>query len=686
MGDHTNTNLQGNRSSSTAESFSSFLDEVKEKYSNEVGLAIGDGALYLAHKSIFENISLDDIVGMNVSIIDGKGTADFKLMTPGTVIPQLPVHFRMNDEREMEYDIRRLSPWTVILKGGEYLGTNQNEEYLNYNKCYDSYLLELSRNIKQKVRNNTFRSMCYGHSENICTDPEKLKNATVEFILEHAFGFIEKHERDNYVLFINGTHLLYLFYAMCFTDIEDSKLLQHHVYMAPYSFTVEVDNKHLTHINDTAPKQMYICPLYLGTNNIFVDKKNCDLSNILGKTENQLVKQFNQIFNEYFNFNIDQCKELPIDEFIAGMFASLTMEVIPTPFEIFSKTNESVKNAFVTRLNFIATQMLRAKGLKEDMTIRQNDRIAAMLLGAVTQFQISPTAFRCFREKMGKIQLGKDPGMSNWIPDEHSTNHWNTLKYLEVFDENFDPKQIDDIIFKMAYSNCILNFMAIADRMHIYNGEMFLNNDEWPEVEKNRHNMRNITPNVTKENKADLLKRRKEKCFFEYMKKAHNISYPELIFLRQNCNVFRYKSNILYPAHYILKNVEIDFANEQNEFCKLCTRPIFDIGTKTTCLCYLFYATCCRLAQPGKRWLINLEDVHRMQCLFMNKFNTEKHSDKPSFKCTHYIPIVDPYGSIECNGGIRIKNQFSENTNMNVKNENKNDYQNLQRKLTKKIL
>ena len=667
MADHTNTNLLEKKSSKSAESFSTFLDEIPKKFPKEFGLAVGDGAIYLAHKNVFKNIQIQDIIGMNVSIINGKGTADFKLMTPGTVIPQLPVHINLSDD-DREYNVQRLSPWTIILKGGEHLGAEQNEKYLNYNTVYDRQLINFSQTISAKVRNNKFRSMCYGQSENICTDPSKLKNSTIDTIFKHAFGFIPKDEHDDYVLYVNGTHLMYVLYSMYCLDNNDSKVSKQRLYMSQNSFTVNVDNQHLICGQTDEIKQMFICPLHLGTNNIFMDE-NCT-KNVLGSSNNPYIEDFNKTFKDYLSNNVDKCREFPVDKFVASMFSSLTMEVMLTPFQIKSKPNDTSVTLFKNRLNFIATHMLGAKGLKGDeIIIPQNDKISAMLVGAAVQLQLSPTDFRCFRKNLSKDQLGKDPFKSNWIPNEHSTIHWNTSKYLEVNEDHLTSEDKNEIMYTMAYDSCIFNFMTIADRMNIYNCEMFLNNKEWATFDRNSSDLRQNNLG-----RKEAVRRTREKCFCEYMKKCCDIPYTELLFLRQNCNIFRYKSNILYPAHYILNNTDVNIKHEDIEQCVTCNRSTYSLSDKSFCFCYLFYSASCSLMQPGKRQKISAVDIERTKSIFYNtSLITEKFSEKSSYKNTHYVPIIDGYGTVECNGGIRIKRPLPEGSKAgNSKSETPN--------------
>ena len=646
MTDHTNTATQG-KSKKKEAFFQAFLDGITKNNPAEVGLAIGDGAVYLAHKDFFKNIEIQDIIGLNVSIIDGAGTSEFRLLTPGSVIPQLPVHIHKEDDDEDEYEIQRLSPWAVILKGGEHLNSTSNEQYLNYNTNLDAQLKNFSKHIAKKQRNNDFRSMCYGHSENICTDPDMLKLSTVEAICDHAFSFIPQQERKDYVLYINGTHLLYLWYAINCVEGSEKKLSKHKVYMSPNTFKVNVDN---THLNNSTQKNIYICPLHLGNNNIFLQRKFS--GNILQVNSNEHIGRFNNIFKKYFNYGKDDCKELPSDKFIAGMFSSLTMEIIPTPFQILHKVNDDADTLFTSRLNFIATQMLGVKGSKnDDDLIRPSDKTACMIFGAVTQLQISPNAFECFRENTNKADIEYID--TNWTPDELSTIYWNIDNCMDSIDENADENDKKELKFKLANDSSIFNFLAIVDRLHMYNCEMILNNCEWQDLHKISCTDTNSIVNLdfNKEN----VKKTKEKCFFEHMRRSHDLQFSELIYLRQNCNIFRYKSNILYPIHYILRNVNIDLRKEPQALCADCNNTAFNITDGSLCLCNLFYAACCSLFHPGKRSKLTTLDIHRMRNTFNQKLKTEdKFSKRPSYKSTHCVPLIDPYNNIECNGGINI--------------------------------
>lgn len=661
MADLSSTSLPSNQSSSKTEKFSSFLEEITEKYSNEVGLGIGDGGIYLAHKSIFTNIQLEDMIAMNLSIINGKGTAEWKLMTPGTVIPQLPLHIHVNENDEHEYSVVRLSPWTVIVDGGEHLGHEKYETLLNYKKKHDDYLLQMSNVVKNKVRNNKFRSMCYGQSENIFTSPTALNKDTVNLIYKHAFPFISKDKRQDYVLYINGTHVMYLLYSMHCMDPENAKLLKHKLLMGPKTFSVEVDNQHLITGDDI--KKMYMCPLFLGGQNIFLGNKTGE--NLFENTFMESIRNYNEMFNKHLAFSVDSCCEFPHDNFISGMFSSLTMEVIPTPFEIVSKATDNAKTLFNARLNFMATQMLRMKGLKaEEVTIQNSDKLAAMYIGAAIQLQISPTAFRCFREPLGKEQLGSNPIKSVWFPNEQSVISWNIKKQLEQVEEEKSESKLSEIVLKTAHDTTVFNFLAIADRNHILNCEMFLNNEEWAGWDKNRHKgnkyMPDLLKTVSQDKKKDAIRRRREKVFCEWMRKCSDIQYSELIFLRMNCNVFRFKSNVLYASLFILQNVELIQPSIKNgiEKCSVCEEKIFDVETNVFCPCYLFYAACCSITRPGKCHKVTHEEMKKIKASYNFPLSSEKYSDLASYKCTHSIPVVDHQGCLSGNGNIRLKHSL----------------------------
>lgn len=656
MGDHTKSSLSGSSLANEAEKFSSFLEEIREKYAQEVALGLGDGAIYLAHKSVFENVKLEHIIGMNVSLIEGKGTAEWKLMTPGTVIPQLPVHIHVNENEEQEYNIVRLSPWTVIIHGGEHLGYQKYESLLNYNQGNDDYLLHMCRKISQKTRNNKFRSMCYGQSENICTDPTTLRQDTIDIIFEHAFHFIPKSEQGDYVLYINGSHLMYLLYSMYCTDPESPKLKKHKLLMGPQTFGLDVDNQHLVHGDEV--KKIYMCPLFLGTQNIFLGNNYGE--NLFESSSLSQVNVYSQVFNTHFKYRPESCHDFPCDNFISGMFSSLTMEVIPTPFEIMSTPTDTAKTLFLGRLNFMATQMLRMRGLKaEDVMIQNNDKITAMQIGAVTQLQLSPTAFRCFRESIGKEQLGPNLIKSAWIPNEQSVVLWNLKKYIEQHsDEEITEDEHLEVVAQFANDTTIFNFLSLIDRTHIYNCEMFLNNDEWAGWEKNKN--KNIKPApkvITHDKKKDAIKRRKEKAICEWMRKCGEISYSELVFLRMNCNVFRFKSNVLYSAKYILKNVELMPLSDQNkkDMCNVCEELIFNGASNEFCPCYIFYAACCSITRPGKSLKVSYDDVKKLRCTYNHHLGSEKYGDLSSYKCAHSLPVVDNQGCLASSGNIRLK-------------------------------
>ena len=662
MAEHITNTTQGMQPGGGEEKFSTFLEEIKEKHTQEVGLLIGEGGIYLAHKSIFDNIQLRDIISMNVAIIDGKGTAEWKLMTPGSVIPQLPVHIHLNDE-EREFNIVRLSPWTVILSGGEHLGSDKHERHLNYKKCYDDDIIQMAQNISKKTRTSKFRSMPYGHSESICTDPKALNTETLDAIYNHAFSFITPEDRSNYVLYINGTHLMYVMYSLYCNSPE--KNTKHKILMAPQTFTLEVDNQYLATGNGSV--EMYMCPLILGSQNIHINKK--DDGNVLENGYFEHIQAFNKQFKEYFQYDLEQCKEFPPDPFVSGMFSSLVMEVIPTPFEIGGIKSdfaaiaiESAQVAFGRRLNFIATHILRARGIKaEDVNVMQNDKIAAMYMGAVIQLQLSPTAFRCFRQNVGKEQLGADPLRSNWIPDEQSTINWNIDKYLEQNEnENFSTEEIDSVVFRMAHDCTVLNFLAIADRSHIFNCEMFLNNDEWPKWEKLKQTNISASASCTNttpaEKKKDAVRKKREKCFCEIMKRSSSIPFAELIFLRMNCNIFRYKSSVLFPALYILRDIELEHQKElDGNFCDVCDKSQYDIVNNSFCPCYLFYAACCRVMEPVKGDKIYVDNVCRMKHYYNNNNKPEKFGEYATYKCSHTIPVIDQRGQFSGNGNMRLK-------------------------------
>ena len=640
-----------------AEEFQDFLNEISES-----GLFLGNGSLFCGHKSIFNEISLYDMKTMDVSVINGKGTASWKLMNPGTIVSRFPIHLK-KEENEDSISASKLnfSPWVIILSGGQHISEiKKYEKKVGYCDAYDNYLLDISKIIHEKRRNNVHRETCYGHSESICTDPRELNPKTIELIFKYAFPFIAEDEQKDYVLYMHGTHLMYLLYSM--RNLDPTNMEKHKLYIAPKQFQVNIDNSYLC--ADGEKTRMYFCPLLLGENSIYTNKFY-STNNFFDVAYERSLESFNRELKENFNYDINDCKEFPIDKFISGMCASLTMEAIPTPFIIQSQYHQSPNSMLYARLNFIVTQMLQYTSLKsENLNIPINDRYAAMYLGAVIQLQVSPASYRCFNKPMGKEQLGKYDRKSNWIAEEYSCGRWNIDKYVEEYNDTLSDEEKSEYEFLMSHSSSLMSFFVFADQQHIYNSVMFMNGTEWSDWETNqatyvKKNSAIPTP-VKSEKKKDAIKKGKMRAFCEIMRNGKDTSYIELLFLHTNCNVFRFKSNVLYNGLFLLRDTKLDtIKNPESDMyqCAMCKKPMFNEQTGLFCLCYLIYASFTTLSIPSIPEKLIPYNILKTINKYNNvrESNIEKQSDKATYKNTHWLPILDPHNGLTSNGNLRLK-------------------------------
>ena len=649
---------QANKNTKTnnnAGNFNTFLKSIEENAPLEIAKSLGEGCIYLAHKSVFQNIKIENVHPMQLSLINDRGIVLFKFVTPGTVIPQLPVHAEkdLNNNGEYLLSIRRFSQWAIILQGGEHFSNyKEYEKYLNYQNESDDDLLSMTTEIHQKARNNDFRSTCYGHCEVTNTDPNTMNKMTICKIFEHAFPYISNEERKDYVMFINGTHLLYTSYALYYLESEDERSEKNKVIMNDKTFTVKVDNFNL--VENDCSKQMYLCPLILGTCNVLNHEKVSNEKIFKDRINKPDVEEFNATFTKYYRFKIEDKHTFPIDPFIFSMLSTLVMNEYATPFCMKEDSLNCPEDHFKSRLQFIYS-IVSGKDIRD--LENSPDQQAAALCGTAVMHQISQSAFWAFRKPILKAEFECLFNRTDTAPENFSSIVSNQREHLNYYESKYTEEEIMESLLEISLDSSMQDFFIIAERSHIYNVELFQSKIEMNDGGKKISSL-------------------KEKPLCEYLKTIdRHISHGELLFLKQNSNIFLYKLNICFLSHFILKNVELPkkVKKEENIECPTCKKKIYRDAEpiikkqKTTdilengrfCPCIYFYAAVCYMSTTCMQSSISIDMCLQKMKSYDKILNRDIPKDNTyvTYKIHKTLPVNNNAGTLGNSGGLRLSHR-----------------------------